>query len=225
MAPEPRTIALTPANMSLCELRSEIARRFGVPPEQQRLVVQGGEGGDQGGACTEGQLVGEGSDPSTTVWGSGVRAGMHLLLAVTDPPATADEGTWSVERVVGLRREGLQAELARANEQRAAALSVGGISGGAIGAVVGTVIGGVGVASGGGGIIGGGFVAGIVGCVVGFVDGCIMGCVAGYVGDLAAALEGRNYEPVSRARMWSTRGTKARGGHAREGTAVMRARP
>jgi hypothetical protein len=128
MAPEPQTIVLT-ANMSICELRSEVARCFEVPPEQQQLVAQG-EAGDQGDAGTEGsgrehgELVGEGSDPSTTVWRSGVRAGMCLLLVATDSLVAAGEGTWSVERIARLQREGLQSEVARAKEQRKTALAI-----------------------------------------------------------------------------------------------------
>eukprot|EP01051_Picozoa_sp_SAG22_P015709 SAG22_NODE_2093_length_3020_cov_8.343033_1_plen_481_part_00 len=91
MAPEPQSIGLAPA-MSISELRAEIAQRFGVPPRLQRLVAQpppaaGHSGAAGGGAAAghEGHLVGEGCRPSTTVWGSGVRAGMQLLLVSTDP--------------------------------------------------------------------------------------------------------------------------------------------
>jgi hypothetical protein len=130
--------------MSICELRSEVAQRFGVPPEQQRLAIQG-EGDDAGthlgsSSGRRGDLVGEGSTPSTTVWGSGVRTGMRLLLVATDAPvAAAGDGAWSVERVVGLRRESLRSEVARV--QRTAksigAVVVLGLVGGLAGSVLG----------------------------------------------------------------------------------------
>ena len=98
-APEPQTIVLTPV-MSVCELRSEVARCFGVPPEQQRFALQGGGAGAEGG----GGLVGEGAAPSAMVWGAGVRAGMRLLLVTMDSPV-ADDGVWSIFTVVNLRHE------------------------------------------------------------------------------------------------------------------------
>jgi hypothetical protein len=222
MAPEPQRIALAPANMSLCELRSEVARRFGVPSAQQRLVVQGGEGGDQGDAGTEGsgggdgELVGEGSDPSTTVWRSGVRPGMRLLLVATDAPVAAGEGaTWSVERVVGLRREGLQSEVARAKKQ---------VHRASVGVAAGVVAVGVGVAvavtvAGAGAVGAGDAIAGAIdGAVAVTIVVAVVAVVAVRVDDfgdraaaaLEAALEGHNYVPLPRTRVWGTRG------HARE---------
>eukprot|EP01051_Picozoa_sp_SAG22_P012293 SAG22_NODE_1263_length_4967_cov_5.836278_2_plen_427_part_00 len=187
---EVQTIALKPANMSMCELRVEIAQRLGVPPEHQRLVIQGQGEGD-GEPSAEGSGSGEhelGSDPSATVWSSGVRAGMRILVCAVEPRvplpprrpprpqggppppgatetyvnvlsvetnvlsavgaelgdwpglppppgpqgaggppggppeppepgATVDEGPWSVEQVVRLRREALESEVARVKEK------------------------------------------------------------------------------------------------------------
>jgi hypothetical protein len=168
MAPEPQTIALAPANMSMCEHRSGVARLFGVPPEQQQLVVQG-EGGDRGDVGAESvggeasELVGEGSDPSTTVWRAGVRAGMRLLLVAMDSPVATGEGaTWSVEWVVELRREGLQSEVARVKNGIFWAVNGCGSSiAKGVGAVVGC------------GVLGGGSVAVYVFIFVPFVDGDI----------------------------------------------------
>ena len=120
MAPdELQTIALTPANMSMCEFRAEVALRFGVPPEQQQLVVRG-DGGDRGTAegsgSTDGELVGQGrANPSMTVWAAGVRAGMSLLLVVGEASLGGEAA--SVERVLELRRERLELEVARAKAQ------------------------------------------------------------------------------------------------------------
>jgi hypothetical protein len=216
MAPEPQTIPLS-GGMSMCELRSEIARRFEVPPEQQRLVLQGegqtqGDPGTEGSGGGDGGLVGEGSDPSATVWGSGVRAGMRLLLVAADSPAAVDERTWSVERVVRLRR-GSTSHRATRLKQRVKAVGVVGVVGAMVGAVVGVVV--------GGGFVGGGFdvvncVYGVVGGGVGgsIAEGCLRGFVMGSLdfnlgaevtaGNFTAALEGRDYVPLRRTRGWGT---------------------
>jgi hypothetical protein len=119
MAPELQTIALTKA-MSVCELRSEIAQRFGVPPEQQRLVLQreGDDAGAEGRAGGHGAWLAEGADPSDTVWRAGARASMRLLLVATDAPVrgahvSPDDGAWSMKRVLGLRRAAVRLEVAR----------------------------------------------------------------------------------------------------------------
>ena len=52
MAPEPQRIALTPANMSMCEFRCEVTRLFEVPPaQQQQLVVHASRRGRRSGRC------------------------------------------------------------------------------------------------------------------------------------------------------------------------------
>ena len=138
MAPdELQTIALTPANMSMCEFRAEVALRFGVPPEQQQLVVRG-DGGDRGTAersgSTDGELVGQGrANPSMTVWAAGVRAGMSLLLVVGEASLGGEAA--SVERVLELRRERLELEVARAKAQ------VTAVGGGTCGRACGSIVG------------------------------------------------------------------------------------
>jgi hypothetical protein len=229
MAPEePQTIPLAPANMSMCELRSEIARCFEVPPEQQRLVLNGeGQAQVDPGADSEGSgggdggLVGEGSDPSAMVWGSGVRAGMRLLLVAADSPAAVDEEMWSVERVVGLQREKLESEVAGVKRRVEAVSDVVGFVATFVGIVGGGTIGCAGFAGFAG-------CAGAIGCVVGdvvfivigaavavgavvigasvgvdFTVGSVVGGVGG-VENFAAALEGRDYIPLPRTRGWGT---------------------
>jgi hypothetical protein len=95
MAPEePQTIALAPANMTMCELRADIVQHFDIPPAQLWLVIQDrahreGEGnpglGAEGSGSGDGALVGDGSDPPATVWGSGVRTGMRILVCAVAP--------------------------------------------------------------------------------------------------------------------------------------------
>jgi hypothetical protein len=225
MAPEPQRIALTPATMSMCEFRSEVARLFGVPPAQQQLVVHG-EGGDRGDAATEGSggrdgaLVGEGSDPSTTIWRSGVRPGMRLLLVATDAPVAAGEGTWSVERVVGLRRRGLESEVTRVQQRveqvGVVAFGVGiafGVAFGVGAATVVTAAATIVTAAAGATAATVVFTATIVGFTVGgLVGGAVGGAVGSFtvggftagftVAAAGAALEGHNYVPLPRTRVW-----------------------
>jgi hypothetical protein len=60
--------------MSMCELRCELARRFGVPPAAQQLVEQG-----------SGELLG-GAEPADPVWAAGLRDGMRLMLVAVEEP-------------------------------------------------------------------------------------------------------------------------------------------
>ena len=150
---EPHMIKLAPANMSMYEFRVGVSQRFGVPPEKQHLVIQNDGGhrgpGDVGTNKDNGELVGEGMDPSTTVWRAELRS--RLLLVAMDwlVAEPGDEGEWSVERIVALRRKRLKTEKARAKEHVQEAVDafavgvLGVVSGGLVGGFVGVVPGGV----------------------------------------------------------------------------------
>ena len=165
MAPdEPQTIKLAPANMSMCEFRVEVTERFGVPPEKQQFVIQndGGDRGDVGNnnasGGRDGELVGEGADPSATVWRAGLRSGTRVLLVAMDGPVAElmSEGEWSVGRIVALRRKRPKTEKARAKKEvdrfdhvvggfhNVGAAVIGGFVSGCVGGFVGAVIGFVG---------------------------------------------------------------------------------
>ena len=185
---EPQTIKLAPANMSMCEFRVEVTQRFGVPPEKQQFVIQndGGDRGDVGNNAAsggrDGELVGEGAGPSTTVWRAGLRSGTRVLLVPMDGPVAepVGEGEWSVERIVALRRKRLETEKARAEKQVAlhdAVLAVGGSIGAAVGAaVLGLIY---------DGIIGDigtfGFIGMFVGVVIALDIGVFLGVIGGGV--------------------------------------------
>ena len=189
-----------------------------MPPEQQRLILQckGDGAGAEGCAGGDGALVAEGADPSDTVWSAGARAGMRLLLVATDAPAAVGEGTWSVEQVVGLRREGLESEVARVKKRvifivvlvRLVALVPVALALVGVGVVV--SFGGFGadvatkrrrrsdVENAIGAIVAvGSVVATVVVLAVGFPER-----LSGFAGNFVAALEGRDYVPPPHTRGW-----------------------
>ena len=216
MAPEePKTIALAPANMSMCQLRSEIARCFEVPPEQQRLVLQGegqaqGDPGAEGSSGGDDGLVGEGSHSSATVWASGVRAGMRLLLVAADlPPAD----------LPGLLHEGLESEVARVKRRARKIIFrcfiiVGALTGGIVVYIVDQILATPAHPWFKGVVNVDGHQNGIVDVVYGVLVGGLLG-LGLYIlfilpnvnkgsRRLSKALEGRDYVPLPRTRGWGT---------------------
>jgi hypothetical protein len=98
------------------------------------------------------------------------------------------EGAWSIERIAGLRREGLGSGVARV-QKRVKEVNAGGL-GGAFGGVVAAF--------------------GLFGVLVGITVGATVGGAVGVVGvvgvaeNFAAALGGRDYAPLPRTRGWRT---------------------
>jgi hypothetical protein len=143
---------------------------------------------------------------------------MRILLVATDAPVAAGEGaTWSVERVVGFRRERLRSEVARVKKRVQDVVGVACGAGGAI-SVLGCILGGVVAWAIGAAHVHDGMIPVVI--LFGLIGGAGIG-IFGFFGvgfggksELAAsqifdaALEGHIYVPLPRTRVWGTRGAR-----------------
>jgi hypothetical protein len=153
-------------------------------------------------------LVGEGSHPSATVWASGVRAGMRLLLVAADlPPAD----------LPGLLHEGLESEVARVKRRARKIIFrcfiiVGALTGGIVVYIVDQILATPAHPWFKGVVNVDGHQNGIVDVVYGVLVGGLLG-LGLYIlfilpnvnkgsRRLSKALEGRDYVPLPRTRGW-----------------------